>query len=71
MKKVVGGGIGVVVVAGLIAICPQLATTVKDYMLEMDARERSAQVWEMIDECEEHGGRWWKGDCEPKEVAEP
>jgi len=71
MKKAVGGGIGVVVVAGLIAVSPQLLTIVKDYMLEMDARKRSAAVWNLIDECEEHGGRWWKGDCVQREVTEP
>jgi len=62
-KRAVSGGIGVVVVAGLISVAPQLATIYKDYKLEMDARKRSAAAWELIDECEDSGGRWWKGSC--------
>lgn len=62
-RRAVGGGIGVVVVAGLITVSPQLATIVKDYLLEMDARKRTVAFYEWVEKCEDYGGRPWKGNC--------
>ena len=62
-KRAVSGGIGVVVVAGLITVSPQLATIVKDYLLEIDARKRTVAFYEWVETCEDYKGRPWKGDC--------
>ena len=63
VKQVVGGGITIAVLA---AFTPMILPLCDKWFAH---RERMQQIrysditWNLIDECEESGGRWWKGDC--------
>ena len=68
MKQAVGSGAVVLMLATMGGVAFDKWMAHKERMMQI---RQSDITWNLIDECEEHGGRWWKGDCVQREVTEP
>ncbi len=68
MKKAVGSGAIVLMLATMAGVAFDKWMAHQERMMQI---RQSDITWNQIDECEQHGGRWWKGDCLQVEGTEP
>ncbi len=66
MKQAVGGGAIVLMLATMGGVAFDKWMAHRERLMQI---QQSRITWDQIDECEQHGGRWWKGDCLLEENA--